>query len=177
MPVTPHRPAGWRIEPPVSLPIGKRGHAGGHGGRRPAAGAAGNARRCPRDCASFWKAEFSFEPPMANSSMFVLPMNTASAARSRAMTVASYGGTEIFEHPRGRRSSASLRCRRVLDRDGQSGQPAQLLPATLFDGFRLPESFRTVDVQEGFDLLVVRHDLVEKGRGDIDGRVLARLHS
>ena len=29
---------------------------------------------------------------MANSSMFVLPISTASAAFSRAMTVASYGG-------------------------------------------------------------------------------------
>ncbi len=36
-----------------------------------------------------WKAEFSVEPPMANSSMFVCPMSTASAAFSRATTVAS----------------------------------------------------------------------------------------
>ena len=35
------------------------------------------------------KAEFSFEPPMANSSMFVLPISTASAALSLATTVAS----------------------------------------------------------------------------------------
>ncbi len=31
---------------------------------------------------------------MANSSMFVLPMRTASAALSRATAVASYGGTK-----------------------------------------------------------------------------------
>ena len=37
-------------------------------------------------------AEFSFEPPMANSSMLVLPTMTASARRSRATTSASYGG-------------------------------------------------------------------------------------
>ena len=37
-------------------------------------------------------AEFSFDPPMANSSMFVRPINTASAAFKLAMTVASYGG-------------------------------------------------------------------------------------
>mgnify|MGYP007099129288 CR=1 FL=1 len=35
------------------------------------------------------KAEFSFEPPMANSSMFVLPTSTAPAAASRVTTVAS----------------------------------------------------------------------------------------
>ena len=34
-------------------------------------------------------AEFSFEPPIANSSMLVLPTNTASAFRSRATTSAS----------------------------------------------------------------------------------------
>ena len=41
------------------------------------------------------KAEFSFEPPIANSSMFVLPISTASAAFSRAITVASYGGRKF----------------------------------------------------------------------------------
>ena len=35
------------------------------------------------------KAEFSFDPPMANSSMLVRPINTASAAFSLATTVAS----------------------------------------------------------------------------------------
>ena len=35
------------------------------------------------------KAEFSFDPPIANSSMFVLPTITASAARSRATVSAS----------------------------------------------------------------------------------------
>ena len=34
-------------------------------------------------------AEFSLEPPIANSSMFVLPTITASAARKRATTSAS----------------------------------------------------------------------------------------
>ena len=39
------------------------------------------------------KALFSLDEPIANSSMFVLPTITASAARRRATTVASYGGT------------------------------------------------------------------------------------
>src|SRR5205807_4263925 len=38
------------------------------------------------------KAEFSVEDPMANSSRLVLPTITAPADRSRATTVASYGG-------------------------------------------------------------------------------------
>src|SRR5262249_261419 len=46
------------------------------------------------------KAEFSVDEPMANSSMLVLPRIGMPAARSRAVTVASYGGTQpsrIFE--------------------------------------------------------------------------------
>ena len=41
------------------------------------------------------KAEFSFEPPIANSSRFVRPISTASAACSFATTVASYGGRKF----------------------------------------------------------------------------------
>src|SRR5262245_26339457 len=40
------------------------------------------------------KAEFSVEDPIANSSMLVLPRITTPAARSRAVTVASYGGCQ-----------------------------------------------------------------------------------
>ena len=36
-----------------------------------------------------WRALFSVEEPMANSSRFSLPKGTAPAARSREMTVAS----------------------------------------------------------------------------------------
>src|SRR5258708_31080612 len=39
-------------------------------------------------------AEFSVELPMANSSMFVLPRIGMPAARSRAVTVASYGDVQ-----------------------------------------------------------------------------------
>ena len=39
------------------------------------------------------RAAFSVEPPMANSSMLVLPINTRPASRSLRTTVASYGGT------------------------------------------------------------------------------------
>src|SRR5258706_9369459 len=38
------------------------------------------------------KAEFSVDEPIANSSRLVLPITIAPAARSRATTVASYGG-------------------------------------------------------------------------------------
>ena len=88
MPVTPHRPAGWRIEPPVSVPRES-------GVMRAATAAAAppleppGIRERSQGLRVFWKAEFSVEPPMANSSMLVLPRITASAALSRATTLAS----------------------------------------------------------------------------------------
>ena len=41
------------------------------------------------------KYDVSFDDPMANSSMFVLPRMTAPAALKRSMTVASYGLTKL----------------------------------------------------------------------------------
>ena len=84
----PHRDAGQRIEPPVSVPSAS-------GAMRAATAAAAPPLDPPgirvksQGLWVNWKAEFSVDPPMANSSMFVRPMSTASAAFSRATTVAS----------------------------------------------------------------------------------------
>ena len=80
--------AGWRIEPPVSVPI--------------ASGASKDARAAddpPPDPPGMRSrshgfrvgpnAECSVDEPIANSSMFVLPRITMSASRSRCTTVAS----------------------------------------------------------------------------------------
>src|SRR6478735_4813316 len=94
----PQRAAGCRIEPPVSLP------------REPAAIPAATATALPPleppavrvGSQGFFigpKALFSPDEPIANSSMFVLPTSTASAARSRATTVASYGGRQPVSAP------------------------------------------------------------------------------
>src|SRR3954447_7942394 len=91
IPTTPHNPAGCRIDPPVSVPIAS--------GTIPAATAAAEPPLEPPGDRSrsqglrvTWNAEFSVEPPMANSSKFVRPMSTLSAARNFAITVESYGG-------------------------------------------------------------------------------------
>src|SRR6202166_3646069 len=93
MPTTPHKAAGWRIEPPVSEPSAS--------GARPAATAAADTPADPPGARSgAWglrggqNAEFSVEDPMANSSRLVLPITTAPAARRRSTTVASYGGRQ-----------------------------------------------------------------------------------
>ena len=87
-PTTPHRAAGWRIEPPVSEPKAS--------GAKPAATAAAlPPDEPPGTRVVSWglrvgpKAEFSVELPMANSSRLVLPTTTAPAAARRSTTVAS----------------------------------------------------------------------------------------
>src|SRR4051812_18012879 len=90
-PTTPQNPAGWRIDPPVSDP---RLTAA-----RPAATAAAGPPLLPPGTRSVLhgfftglKAEFSFDEPMANSSVLAFPRNTAPCSRRRRTTVASYGG-------------------------------------------------------------------------------------
>src|SRR5882757_379870 len=98
-PTVPVTAAGWRIEPPVSVPM-----ASG------ASNAASDAAEPPPEPPGMREvshglrvgpyAECSVELPIANSSMLVLPRITTPALRSRAATVASYGGrhpSRIFE--------------------------------------------------------------------------------
>ena len=87
----PHSAAGWRIEPPVSVPSAH--------GARPAATAAAlppeeppGTRPRSHGLSVGPNAEFSVEEPIANSSWLVLPSSGAPAAASRATTVAVYGG-------------------------------------------------------------------------------------
>ena len=98
MPVVPVKLAGWRMEPPVSVPVAA-------GSRRAATAAADPPDEPPGTRAKFqglWaapKAEFSLPEPMANSSQFSLPRLMAPApgpwpgtpSPNRATTVASNG--------------------------------------------------------------------------------------
>ena len=90
-PTIPQSAAGWRIEPPVSVPIAH--------GALPAATAAADPPDDPPGTRSRShgfstgpKPEFSFDEPIANSSMFVLPSTGAPASRSFRTLVAVYGG-------------------------------------------------------------------------------------
>src|SRR5262250_754204 len=96
MPVTA---AGWRIDPPVSVPVAAR-HA------RAATAAADPPDEPP---GTRLRLEFlarqglnagpkwlvSFDEPMANSSIFVFPSMTAPAFQRLLVTVDSYGGTKF----------------------------------------------------------------------------------
>ena len=87
-PTVPVTAAGWRIEPPVSVPMPS--------GASNAATAAADPPPEPPGirCRSqgLWVgpyAECSVEEPIANSSMFVLPRMTTPASFNRRVTVAS----------------------------------------------------------------------------------------
>src|SRR5215813_7392508 len=99
VPTIPQTAAGWRMEPPVSVPIASGASYAATAADEPPEDPPGMRLRSQ----GLWlgpKAEFSVEDPMANSSMFVLPRMTTPASRSRLVTVASYGGRQpsrIFE--------------------------------------------------------------------------------
>src|SRR5262245_7343271 len=92
----PHRPAGPRIEPPVSDPRLT--------GTRPAASAAPEPdEEPPVKCAAFQglraggHGRSNDGPPCANSCVASLPIRTAPAAFRRATVVASLAGTRSMQ--------------------------------------------------------------------------------
>src|SRR4051795_5346547 len=98
-PTVPVTAPGWRIEPPVSVPIASGASKAATAAAEPPPEPPGMRSRSQ----GLWVgpyAECSVEEPIANSSMLVLPRIGRPAARSRVATVASYGGTQpsrIFE--------------------------------------------------------------------------------
>src|SRR5690348_13752581 len=92
-PHTPVSAAGWRIDPPVSVPVVP--------GSSSAATAAADPPELPPGTQSALhglrtgpKYDVSLDEPIANSSMFVLPTSIVPASRSFATTCASYGATK-----------------------------------------------------------------------------------
>ena len=92
MPVMPQNAAGWRIEPPVSVPVAA-------GARRAAIAAAEPPDEPPGTAAGSHgfltapKLEFSLAEPIANSSQLSLPSVTMPASPNFSTTVASKGLT------------------------------------------------------------------------------------
>jgi len=92
MPTIPHSAAGWRIEPPVSVPSAH--------GASPAATAAAlppeeppGTRSRSHGLRTTPNAEFSLEEPIANSSWLVFASRLAPASCRRRTTLAVYGGS------------------------------------------------------------------------------------
>src|SRR2546428_14175892 len=118
MPTIPHSAAGWRIEPPVSVPSAH--------GARPAATAAAlppeeppGTRSRSHGLSTGPKAEFSFDEPIANSSWLVFASSPAPAA----VKCETAGGGDGGEDPPPNRGANSLaggpRCKQALDVSGR----------------------------------------------------------
>src|SRR5258705_5322982 len=99
MPSTPQKAAGWRIEPPVSVPRLSAARSAATTGEEAPEGPPGTGARS-HGLRVVPKARCWVEEPIATWSLSSLPTRIAPAASSRATTVASYGGTKrsrIFE--------------------------------------------------------------------------------
>src|SRR6202012_1442308 len=90
MPTQPHNAAGWRIEPPVSVPRLAIHSSAATAAAEPPEEPPG-IRVISQGLQVMPKAEFSVELPIANSSMFKRPKTIAPAACNFSITVASYG--------------------------------------------------------------------------------------
>ena len=119
----PQSEAGWRIEPPVSVPIAQ-------GARPPATTAAEPPDEPPgtrprsQGLRTGPKAEFSLEEPIANSSMFVLPSTGAPASIRRRDSGGGVGRPVALEDPRPRRGRHALGAEDVLDGDRDASRAA-----------------------------------------------------
>src|SRR5215469_959221 len=89
----PHTAAGWRMEPPVSVPIPSGASYAATAADDPPDEPPGTRVRS-HGLAEGPNAEFSVDEPMANSSMLVFPRMITPASLSRLVTVASYGGRQ-----------------------------------------------------------------------------------
>src|SRR3989344_8570601 len=95
----PQCDAGWRIEPPVSDPRDASAMPPATAAAEPPDEPPGT-REVSTGLRVTPNAEFSVEDPMANSSMFVRPRNTAPSSFSLVITLASYEAryfSRIFE--------------------------------------------------------------------------------
>ena len=92
MPVMPQKLAGWRIEPPVSVPVAA-------GVKRAAIAAAlppdepPGTREASQGLRTEWNAEFSLPEPIANSSQLSLPKVTMPAPLCPFAPLASFWTT------------------------------------------------------------------------------------
>ena len=93
MPTVPVKAAGWRIEPPVSVPVAPRHNCAATAAAEPpdeppgTSGVLAPLRRHGEITGP--KCEVSFDEPMANSSLLVLPSSTAPSRQRCAVTVDS----------------------------------------------------------------------------------------
>ena len=94
MPAMPQKAAGWRMEPPVSVAVAPSASRAATAAAEPPEEPPGTSRvsgslRRFHGFSTGPRAEVVLDEPMANSSMLVLPRNTAPSRSRLAVTVLS----------------------------------------------------------------------------------------
>src|SRR5436309_11200575 len=99
MPTMPWKAAGWRLGPPVSVPVAPRHSCAATAAAEPPEKPPGTSgefallRRQGEIAGP--KNELSFDEPIANSSLLSLPSITAPSRQRLALTVDSYAGRKL----------------------------------------------------------------------------------
>ena len=110
MPTTPQRAAGWRIEPPVSVPRESGAMAAATAAAEPPLEPPGRARD-PTGCASGREPSSPSRSPWRTRPCSSLPSSTAASASQRRTTVAVYGGRSPWRTRERPPWSGRRRCR------------------------------------------------------------------
>src|SRR5882757_7728111 len=102
MPTVPVKAAGWRIEPPVSVPVAPKHKCAATAAAEPPDEPPGvmatlEPLRRHGDVTGP-QCEVSFDEPMANSSLLVLPSSTAPSRHRYEVTVESYVRTPSVQN-------------------------------------------------------------------------------
>ncbi len=171
--MTPQKAAGWRIEPPVSLPKAS--------GLNPAATAAAEppddppgTRLVSHGLCVGPKAEFSVDEPMANSSVFVLPSTTMPCIDQAGDAGGGVGRAVTLQYLRPCRGLHPLHTQHVLDGRRNAAHGGRRVAADLapisqapIGVFGLLERQVRRQCQKRVDLAVEGLDPVQAGAGQL----------
>mgnify|MGYP003693824147 CR=1 FL=1 len=176
MPTSPVSAAGWRIEPPVSVPVAAGASARGDGRGRAARRAARHAVRVATDCA----------PGRSSSSRSTSPSRTRPCWSCRASRSPRPRAARRRSRRRARRNCSSIfepqlvftpcGAEDVLVRDGDAGERAGVTGGERpIGGAGLRDCLSLGDGDEAVELPVVRGDAREAVTRQLLGGKLARV--
>ena len=178
-PTVPVTAPGWRIEPPVSVPMASGASYAATAARRAAARAARDAVEVPRVVRRAVRASTRWRSPSRTRPCWSCRASTMPASRSRGDDRRVVRRAPALEDLRADGGRHALGGDDVLDRDRHAGQRAELLaggPARV-DRAGGGQRALGVDVQEGVHPVVDGGDPVEVGLGDLDRGGLAGRRS
>ena len=130
MPTMPENDAGWRIDPPVSVPTAPEHSRAATAAAEPpdeppGTSFASDPRRRHGETTGP-KQEVSFDEPMANSSLLSLPSITAPSRQRLALTVEFVSRDEVLQDVRAGGGAHACGAEHVLDAERDAGERAAL---------------------------------------------------